>query len=282
MIKNTVGYYTGQKYYEPLTDKEGKQITKMVNGELILQEKEYFRFIISSENPDRSGDVVLIDGVDTTEYEKNSIVLYNHDNTKYPIGNATLTKLNGFLYGDVWFDEIDDVSKIVKRKIEVGTLKTASIGFQVLDYVDRDLTDEEKIKLKRSFKKIRTFTKSILLEWSIVNLPANIDAERKTMIKNSINNLEEFMETKKGSTLSKKNRDLLTDALNNIKAVINEPEDDENEEMSKTMGNEFETLRNDLQVEKEKLALLESEISELKSDIEKTKVKKTKLNDIFK
>lgn len=229
MIKYYSGQYTGQKS--------------------LFQDKEYYRFAITSSDVDRSGDIVDIDGLDLSEYEQNPIVLYNHHST--PIGISRLTKATNVIYGDVWFDEVDELSKTIKGKVDAGVITNASIGFEVLDYEDRKLTDAEKEKYKRKFQRIRTYTKSILLEWSVVDLPANINAK----LQKFINDLGDIMETKIGSTLSKKNRDLLISALNNIKAVINEPDDDDDDEdkVSKSMPNDLETLKNDLRSEFERV-----------------------------
>ena len=41
--------------------------------------KKRFRFIVSSNDIDRAGDSINIAGIDTKEYERNPIVLYNHN-----------------------------------------------------------------------------------------------------------------------------------------------------------------------------------------------------------
>jgi len=217
-------FYSEQKYY----DNDGKQ---------------RYRFVVSTKDIDRAGDSINVDGIDISEYQKNPVVLYNHYGT--PIGTSIVKKEKGILYGDVYFDEITEQSKITKKLIDAGTLKTASIGLEILERNVRSLTDDEAKRLKRPWiTNLRTIDKSMMLEWSVVDLPANINAEiqrclekgfdvselQKLYSENENNNLEnlikekdmpqsEFTE-KAGATLSSKNKTKLNDAVKLISEVL--------------------------------------------------------------
>src|SRR5947199_7590918 len=44
------------------------------------------RFVMSPETPDRMGDVVIMDGIDITEFSKNPVAFFSHDSANWPIG----------------------------------------------------------------------------------------------------------------------------------------------------------------------------------------------------
>lgn len=69
------------------------------------------------------------------------------------------------------FDKVDDLSKTVAAKFEAGTFNAASIGIRILE------TSEEKQELVPGQTRA-TVTKCILLEASIVDIPANMNAVR--------------------------------------------------------------------------------------------------------
>ena len=243
-------FYSEQKFY----DAEGKQ---------------RYRFIVSTKDIDRAGDIINVDGIDLTEYLKNPVVLYNHYGT--PIGTSILSKEKGILYGDVYFDEVTEQSKITKRLIDAGTLKTASIGLEILERSVRNLDETEMKKLKRPWiRQIRTIDKSMMLEWSIVDLPANINAEIQRALEkgfdvtelqklysetNNINILNKELTImpnieKAGATLSTKNRTKLNDALKLINEVLDTTETtDDNAEKEITI----EITQKDIETVIEKL-----------------------------
>jgi len=111
---------------------------------------------------DRDGDIVVPIAVDTANFEKNPIVLYQHDR-RHPIGKVTSLEKKD--------DEILVTAKIFKDMnreayvgIKNGVLKTFSIGFIGKDgKYDAD-TDTW------------FWTKTELLEISVVSIPANTDA----------------------------------------------------------------------------------------------------------
>ena len=263
-------FYSEQKFY----DNEGKQ---------------RYRFIVSTKDIDRAGDIINVDGIDISEYQKNPVVLYNHYGT--PIGTSILTKEKGILYGDVYFDEVTEQSKITKRLIDAGTLKTASIGLEILERSVRNLDETEMKKLKRPWiRQIRTIDKSMMLEWSVVDLPANINAEIQRALEkgfdvtelqklysksNDINLLtkelndmpqSEFTE-KAGAVLSSKNKTKLNDAIKLINEVLDSstPETDDN----KQLGVEITIKETEILTElNEKLDSQNEVLKELTSEVE--------------
>ena len=124
-------------------------------------------FALSSEVVDRDGDIITLSGLDLKNFKKNPIALYQH-NQNTPIGTWENVKVIGKkLVGTLKLAEqgtskhIDTIRKLVEQRI----LKAISIGFSV----------QEHQPLKNGGYK---FTKSSLLEASLVSVPANQDALR--------------------------------------------------------------------------------------------------------
>lgn len=130
---------------------------------------------ISKKSVDRGGDVVLPEGIKTSNYKKNPIVLFNH-HPFYPIGhNAWLkTKDDGKLamtkFGTTTF--ADDIFQLNVEKVLNGW----SIGF-----IPNKWDFDEK-------SKVTTYTDIELLEYSSVSLPMNQDAvtEGLKMVKSDV------------------------------------------------------------------------------------------------
>lgn len=263
---NYSSVYTEQKY-----DVDGKQ---------------RYRFIVSTNNIDRSGDSIDIKGIDTKEYERNPAVFYNHD-TENAIGNSILTKTANVLYADVWFDEITEKSKQVKAQIDAGTLKTASIGLEVFKTSMRDLTDsEQKANLRTYIKQIRTIDESAMIEWSVVTLPMNINAEIQRALEKGFDTIEtlkyytkelfeDIMETenKSGATLSQKNKDKLTNAIQMLTEILDSSTKEDT--TTNDTAKEYLTIE---QHEKDTKEIL-GELSELKSMITHLEIKEEKKPD---
>jgi HK97 family phage prohead protease len=144
--------------------------------------KDTYRFKITQNNIDRVGDRLIVAGLDVSEYMENNIILFNHDTDK-PIGTSILefNEDKTMLFAVATFDEVTQLSKDVKGMIDAGTLKTASIGFQGTEFLDRVPTEEEKAQIANRpyLKRITDITKSILYEWSVAPIPANPKAARQ-------------------------------------------------------------------------------------------------------
>jgi HK97 family phage prohead protease len=94
------------------------------------------RFIMSTQQADRDGDVIVTEGIDTSEFEKNPVALLMHNARNWPIGQwSDLEKktasqpprlegvLNFMPEGDS--EEADMAALFVQR----GVMRACSIGF---------------------------------------------------------------------------------------------------------------------------------------------------------
>jgi HK97 family phage prohead protease len=123
-----------------------------------------YRFIISTNGVDRDKDVVNVAGWNTDNYKKNPVVLFGHDYRSLPVGKCP--KLDGkknALEADVEFAsaEIYPFADTVRRMVDGGFLRAASVGFKPIKY----LYNEERRGID--------IEEAELLEWSIVPVPAN-------------------------------------------------------------------------------------------------------------
>ena len=134
-----------------------------------------FRFVISDESKDRYGTVIKLNGWDLTNYEKNGIVAYQHnasgDNPDMIVGKGRAWVENGVLMGEVQFEPegTNPIADKLVNKIDFGSIRATSVGFNPIEWSkgDRSIGEDGETLY---------FRKQDLLEWSIVNIPANPNA----------------------------------------------------------------------------------------------------------
>jgi len=130
-------------------------------------------FVASTATPDRYGDIIDQKGWTLDAYNKNPIVLLNHDSSQLPIGRGQVQVKNDQLVIDVEFDMDDPRAAEVARKTQKGFMNAVSVGFQPLQSALR----AELPKDSPYYGKSGQFFKSAeLLEVSIVTIPANGEA----------------------------------------------------------------------------------------------------------
>lgn len=130
-------------------------------------------FVASTATPDRYGDIIDQKGWQLDAYNKNPIVLLNHDSSQLPIGRGQVQVKNDQLVIDVEFDMDDPRAAEVARKTQKGFMNAVSVGFQPLQSALR----AELSKDSPYYGKSGQFYKSAeLLEVSIVTIPANGEA----------------------------------------------------------------------------------------------------------
>ena len=119
-------------------------------------------FVISDESVNSYGYIVKTDGIDTTAFERNPVMLYMHER-KTVVGRwENIRKEGNKLLADAVFDESTELGKTVKAQVENGFLRSASIGVDII---------EDTV-----INGIKTITKCSLFEVSIVDIPSNKNA----------------------------------------------------------------------------------------------------------
>ena len=125
------------------------------------QDTGTFKQIISTEGVDRSGEIVIQNGLDIKRYLTNPIVLWAHDYYKLPVGMTTKIYLEDGKWvaeGKFAPEEANPFAQQVRKLYEGKFINTASIGFIVKKMDGNKITESE------------------LLEWSFVPVPANSEA----------------------------------------------------------------------------------------------------------
>lgn len=140
--------------------------TKWVAGQVKSLDARRISFIASHEKTDRDGEVVLIAGIDTTDFQRNPVLCLQHQARETPIGrveNLRKTRIDGApaLIGEAVFPD-RPASNEALADVRAGLLNSISIGFQVLERGAPILPDQHGV----------TYVKTALLEISLVTVPA--------------------------------------------------------------------------------------------------------------
>jgi HK97 family phage prohead protease/HK97 family phage major capsid protein len=145
--------------------KEEESGSRRLVHKLHQKDAEGTEFVLSDATPDRYGDVVDPNGWVTDNFKKNPIALFNH-NADFPVGKwRNLRTERGALRGDLQCAPAGTSARIdeIRKLMEAGILKAVSVGFRAIE--------KEPIQGKGT-----RFTKSELVECSLVSVPANPNA----------------------------------------------------------------------------------------------------------
>ena len=127
------------------------------------------RVRISNSSLNSYGTRVLTEGLDTTQYEKNPVLLYMHKRGTV-IGFVRDIKREGDdLTGELVFDEVTDISKQCKAQFEKGSLRMVSMGADILE-----LSDAAELLVPGQIRP--TVSRARLREVSVVDIGSNDDA----------------------------------------------------------------------------------------------------------
>tara|TARA_R100001086_G_scaffold169725_3_gene92506 strand:+ start:3291 stop:3908 length:618 start_codon:yes stop_codon:yes gene_type:complete len=145
---------------------------------------------ISTETIDRDGEVLVAQGMDASEFEKNPVVFYNHDYAQ-PIGKITDIRRKA--------DKVDATIEFAQRPsdfegsyfpefveslVEQGIVKGISVGFVPHAGGVRKASQKDREDYGDSVRQV--YSKWKLLEVSVAPLPANgealVSAVRKGLV----------------------------------------------------------------------------------------------------
>lgn len=185
------------------------------------------RVKITTEKPDRMGDIVVASGGDFKAYLKNPVVLYGHNSRGFPVAKTVeLLAVDG-KHVEAEFEFAPtfegDTCKVLW---EGGFLSAASIGF-IPDYSKA----EELPMPDGAWWPPLKFHKWELTEWSIVPVPANAGALRLAISEYDAgrkDHLDAIL--KSGAVLNAANKNNLKEARDLIERVLAsaEPADEGN------------------------------------------------------
>jgi HK97 family phage prohead protease len=143
--------------------------------QVVEQSEGVYRFKITTSALDRYNDIVQPGGVMLDNYKGNPVVLFNHNSTsELPIGkNLDIYAEGDGLVGITQIHSLTSLAADVLKLLKGGFLKATSIGFIPLGWLDRTPNDDEKLYPSWFGETVREYTKWEMLEYSIVNIPAN-------------------------------------------------------------------------------------------------------------
>lgn len=153
-----------------------------------VDESRTVEFIISDATRDRHNTVVNPRGWSLENYNKNPIVAYNHNiygglfapaNPDSIIGKSVVSIEGEKVIGRVTFEpkEINELAEKIFQKVKFGTLRSASVGFAEIGKGKFGDSEEER---KGGANETYYFKGQELYEWSIVNIPSNPSAVKRS------------------------------------------------------------------------------------------------------
>lgn len=165
---------------------------KYITGEIrafdrkTAEETRTVEFVISDETRDRHGTVIPISAWNLDNFNRNGIVGYQHDvygffdpDPDKVLGPGEVFVEDGKLIGRVTFEpkDINPLAEKIFRKVLNGTLKATSVGFRETAQ-GKWGEGEQSVNGKNP---TYYFSAVELLEFSIVNIPSNPNALRRTI-----------------------------------------------------------------------------------------------------
>lgn len=168
---------------------------RAMQGAVVRQEGEEGRrltFVASDETRDAAGTVIRADGWDLDRFNKNGIIGYQHkvygrldgmDNPDNIIGKGRAYINGKQLMVDVEFEpaDINPLADKIYKKLQFGSLNAVSVGFMA--------TAGEWGEGEESFSGENPtyyYKAQELLEVSVVNIPANKNALKKSYIEEAM------------------------------------------------------------------------------------------------
>jgi HK97 family phage prohead protease len=137
------------------------------------EQQDIYTFVVSTPEVDRYGTIIVPSGIDYTAYLNNPIVLAQHDSDDWPIGKCLGFMMNGEnLEATLQFHRITEEACEVADLVAAGYVRAVSVGIIPIE------SEEQTI----DGKTVTVYTKSELVEFSVVSIPAN----REALIKKSI------------------------------------------------------------------------------------------------
>lgn len=203
-----------------------KTIYKIFNAKVKDLGEGKLEAIVSTNDVDRSGEVVDIEGIDIKNYEKNPVVMWAHDYSLPPIGKTlSLTKekigKKMVLKTEMEFATgISDLAREVYNLYKGGFMSAFSIGF-----IPQEMEEN-------------TYIKSELLEYSAVPIPANPNALLLAKAKGiDIDILDCYIRSMKNikQILEKEVGDLTLNEVEVLKSNVSELTDEQKEKFASVL-----------------------------------------------
>ena len=169
---------TLQAKFLAIGEEQAKSIKDQISSLEIKEENSdrKFRVVASTEDTDRSGEVIKVAWWDWENYMKNPVIIANHDyQIENIVGKATKIGIeDGKLIIEWVFSKSNPLGVLLADLYDEGMVKTVSVGF---------------IPKQRQEDNRRIITSAELLELSFVAVPCNPNAlslDQKQLMKKGI------------------------------------------------------------------------------------------------
>ncbi|WP_316184711.1 HK97 family phage prohead protease [Bradyrhizobium sp. SZCCHNRI1003] len=132
-----------------------------------LADKRQVIVVCSTPQVDRSGEIVVQEGIDLSAYLTNPVVLADHDPTRRVARAIEIGVVEGKLSATVQFPPAGEIphADVLYNEVKNGLVNTVSIGFTPLETEPLDKANPKKGPQK--------YIRSELMEFSFVGVPAN-------------------------------------------------------------------------------------------------------------
>jgi hypothetical protein len=184
--------FLNQKNHSDVKYKDGSVIER---HEVILSKVETLNeaegtvwCTITTQGTDRTGDIVISSGVDTTEFLKIPSIYINHDYSLLPIAKCEeLVHKDGYIMAKMKFVLSVPVIKNIFELVKAGAMKGISIGFAANEVILKgtkafdDMCKTLGLKVEDYERTGRIISNWSLYEFSLVSIPANADCMVKSL-----------------------------------------------------------------------------------------------------
>jgi len=164
-----------QKFKAMMDFPSGPQYRFLPAEVRLSSDKKRRTWVINTSAKDSYGTVIDPNGGSFERYRNNPVVLINHDMNRVA-ASSTVTFSDGRIIAsideDSWDMEDPEIAKW-KRKVDKGLVRGASIGFEPLKWQEESSPDGTRYW---------RITEWELFEWSIVTIPANSEALKRSAI----------------------------------------------------------------------------------------------------
>jgi hypothetical protein len=159
--------------------------------------------IISTRDMDRDDEILLPKGIVVDEFNKAPQVLLGHNPAQLPVALGPVTAVTAKDVRAATLFGPTAMAQDTKELVKGGFLRTASVGFVPLKIAEKGTPEFGKLaekftKVWPEFAEVRDIVRRIIekwliLEWSFVSVPANINALTAAISKGSLELSDEWI-----------------------------------------------------------------------------------------
>lgn len=151
-------FFTFQEYSEKIAKELVEKIAAL--NVKAIQGEGTFEVVATTEGVDRDGEVILVNGWDFTNFQKNPVLLISHDWRSLPVGAVT--------------EIVPDYN--AKKIIMRGVFANTPAGQELRKLYDDGIMRTVSVGFIAKERNGNTISKAELLELSFVSVPSNPDA----------------------------------------------------------------------------------------------------------